>query len=313
MKPKVTILVLCCGAVLLPSALNAQLPYSDPGMTDAANWTVNASALNSSPFDDVANFGVNYTSVLGVPQDPYSSSTTAVQFKINETSGNQAGVSASPTSLSLSGNFVMTFDMWLNYNSGGFTTGSTQVGSYGLATAANQVQWAGVGNGQLFGEITDNGSSTSYRGYNGGSSIGATPFVGGSQSYASAYHTGLFPSVNVPATETALNANEYGSTVAGTVGFQWLQVSVSAINGVVSESINGNPIASYSASTVGPDIFLGMYDINNGSAGVTGIADENFTLFDNVAVTAVVPEPTTCALAILGGSVFLARLRSRKS
>lgn len=70
MKPKVTILVLCCGAVLLPSALNAQLPYSDPGMTDAANWTVNASALNSSPFDDVANFGVNYTSVLGVPQYP---------------------------------------------------------------------------------------------------------------------------------------------------------------------------------------------------------------------------------------------------
>jgi hypothetical protein len=311
MNMKTILFGICCGAALVPAALNAQVVFSDVGMTDAANWTVNASALNSNPFDYVANFGFNYNTVEGVPIDPYSSSTTALQLKINETSGNQAGVSVSPTSFGLSGNFTMTFDMWLNYNSGGFTTGSTQVGSYGITTAANQAQWAGVGNGQLFGEITDNGSSTSYRGYNGGASIGATPFVGGSQSFTSAYHVGLFPSVNVPATETAINANEYGSTVAGTVGFQWLQVSVSDNNNLISESINGNLIASYTASSVGDDIFLGMYDINNGSAGVSGIADENFALFDNLVVT--VPEPTTCTLAVLGGSMLLARLRSRKS
>ena len=312
MNSKATAIGVCFGAALLPSALHAQL-FSDTlqSSSDAANWSINASALNSNPIDYQANFGFDYSTV-GVPQDPnLSGSSTALQLKINETSGNQSGVSVSPTSLSLSGNFTMSFDMWLNYNSGGFTTGSTQVGSYGLTTSATQVQWAGVGNGQLFGEITDNGSSTSYRGYNAAASIGATPFVGGSQSYSSAYHVGLFPSVNVPSAETAVNANEYGSTVAGTVGFQWLKVSVTSQNGTLSESINGNLIASYFPGSVGSDIFLGMYDINSGSAGVSGTADENFALFDNLVVTA--PEPSSIALAILGGAGWLFALRRRKN
>jgi len=312
MNTKITILGVCCGTALLPATLKAQL-FSDVGMTDSANWTVNASPLTTgATIDYVDNFGVSYTSTLGVPQDPNSSSATALQLKINETSGNQAGVSVSPTTLALSGNFSMSFDMWLNYNSGGFTTGSTQVGSYGLTSSASQVQWAGIANGQLFGEITDNGSSTSYRGYNAGASIGATPFTGGSQSYASAYHVGLFPSVNVPAAETALDANEYGGTVAGTVGFRWLQVNVTENNGVLTESIDGNTIASYSAASVGSDLFLGMYDINNGSPGVSGLADQNYALFDNVTVTALpAPEPATAALAVLGGAGLLL-LRRRK-
>ncbi len=290
-NPKTIVLGVFCGMALMPLASNAQAIYSDLGMADAGNWTVNNSfgALNNNPIDYQANFGVNYTSTLGVPQDPYSSSTTALQLKVNETSGNQAGVSVSPTGLTLPGNFAMTFDMWLNYNSGGFTTGSTQVGSYGLTTAANQVQGpSGVGSGQLFGEITDNGSATDYRAYNAGNNMGAGPFPLGQNE--TAYAT-LFPSVAAPAGETALDANQYGSSYAGTISFQWVQVSVTYSNGVLSESINGNLIASYSAGSVGPDIFLGMYDINNGSAGVTGIADENFVLFDNLVITALPSGP----------------------
>lgn len=302
MNSKLIVSGLSFALATMPLAVKAQ--FSDLGMNTPGNWTVNASALNNAnPFDYVANWGVSYTSTLGVPQDPYSSSTTALQLKVNETSANQAGVSVSPNSLSLSGSFTMTFDMWVNYNSGGFTTGSTQVGSYGLTTAANQVQWAGIGNGQLFGEVTDNGSGTYFRGYNNGSSIGAAPFVAGTQTYANAYPQGLFPSVSVPAGETALNANQYGNTVAGTVGFRWLQVNVSYSGGVLSESIDGNLIAAYSAASVGSDIFLGMYDINNGSAGVTGLADQNYVLFNNVQVVAT-PEPGACALTALGGAAL---------
>jgi hypothetical protein len=55
-----------------------------------------------------------------------------------------------------------------------------------------------------------------------------------------------------------------------------------------------------------------MYDINSGSAGVSGLADQNYTLFDDLVVT--IPEPSTCALAVLGGAgLFLARRRSRQS
>ena len=37
-----------------------------------------------------------------------------------------------------------------------------------------------------------------------------------------------------------------------------------------------------------------MYDINNGSAGVTGLADQNYTLFDNLVVTIQNCPPTNC-------------------
>jgi len=315
MKTKISILVVLCGIVLIPSALNAQVVFSDLNMSTPGNWTVNNSfgALNANPIDYQANFGVSYTSALGVPQDPYSSSTTALQLKVNETSANQAGVSASPTSLLLSGAFTMTFDMWWNYNSGGFTAGSSQIGAYGLTTAYNQVQGpSGVGSGQLFGVLTDNGSSTAYRGYNGGTALPVAAYAAGSQSSANAYYTALFPSMSVPATETALDANQSGSSAAGTPSFRWVQVNVTYSGGILSESLNGTLIASYTIASVGPDIFLGMFDINSSGAGVTGLADQNYTLFDNVVVTQI-PEPASCALGILGGAgLFLIRRRSRK-
>src|SRR5262249_30802923 len=62
---------------LWPSALNAQI-FSDLYMTDPGHWYVNASQLTpGTPFDYRANWGVTYTASLGVPQDPYSISTTA--------------------------------------------------------------------------------------------------------------------------------------------------------------------------------------------------------------------------------------------
>jgi len=312
MKPTIRVLSVLCGMALIPSVLNAQVVFSDLNMSTPGSWTVNNSfgALNANPIDYQANFGISYTSTLGVPQDPYSSSTTALQLKVNETSANQASVSASPTSLLLSGAFTMTFDMWWNYNSGGFTAGSSQIGAYGLTTAYNQVQGpSGVGSGQLFGVLTDNGSSTAYRGYNAGSAIPLAAYAGGSQNSSAAYYTALFPSMSVPATETTLDANQSGSTAAGTPSFRWVQVAVTYSGGVLSESLNGTLIASYTTASIDPDIFLGMYDINSGSAGVSGLADQNYVLFDNLVVTQV-PEPTTCALAVLGGfGLFLARRR----
>ena len=72
MNPNTIVLGVFCGMVLMPSALTAQVIYSDPGMADAVNWTVNDSfgALNNYPIDYQATFGVAYTSTLGVPRIP---------------------------------------------------------------------------------------------------------------------------------------------------------------------------------------------------------------------------------------------------
>jgi NHL repeat-containing protein len=279
--------------LLSPSALNAQV-FSDLSMTDPGNWNVNASQVSPpTPFDFVTNWGVSYTSALGVPQDPYSASTTALQLKVNQTSGEQDGVSVSPVSLVLSNSFVMTFDMWLNYDSGAVTNNSTEVGSYGIASNSTTATWAGVGNGQLFGEVTDLGSIVDYQGYNNGFSIGVTNFVADNQNDTNSYYQGLFPAVPVPSGETALDTNQYGFSYGGSISFQWVKVNVTYIGGVLSESINGHLIASYATASVGSDIFLGMYDINNGSAGTNGLADQNYTLFCNVQVEPVSAIPST--------------------
>lgn len=308
MKAKNIVLGACATLAVLPSALQAQSLFSDTlqSAADAANWNINHSGS-----DYQAVFGFNYSTV-GIPQDPWlSGSSTALKFQVNQTAGVQQGITVSPIGQSFTGNYTMSFDLFCNYIIAG--TGSTQIANYGIGTSGTTPIWSGNNDGLEFGNILDNGSGTSYRGYLLGTSIGATPFVGGSQSYASAYHAGLFPSVSIPAGETAIYPSETGSSVAGTISFQWVQVSIAVFNGLATESINGNLIATninVSALTHS-DIFLGLYDSNNGSANT--IPDLNFALFDNVNVVAT-PEPATCALAVLGGAgMFLARRRSRKA
>src|SRR5580698_6774974 len=107
MKFKIIISAIMIAAIWLWRSTSEAQNFSDLTMTDPVNWNVNASPLTpSTPFDYQANWGVNYASALGVPQDPYCISTTALQLKVNETSGEQAGVSVSPIYLQLSTNFV---------------------------------------------------------------------------------------------------------------------------------------------------------------------------------------------------------------
>ena len=90
------------------------------------------------------------------------------------------------------------------------------------------------------------------------------------------------------------------------------RLTVTYAGGVLSESLNGNLIASYSTAAVGPDIFLGMYDINGGSAGVTGLADQNYVLFDNLVVTGSGANQLRPGNFGRGG-IILVRRRSRKA
>jgi hypothetical protein len=309
MKSKTIILGACTAAAMLPSVLNAQtVLFSDTLQNSVdSNWTINHSGS-----DFQAVFGYDYSAV-GVPQDPFytGAGTYALKFQVNQTAGVLQGVTASPTGLGFLGNYTMTFDLFCNYIFDG--TGSTQVANFGVGTSGTTAVWSVNNDGLELGTILDHGSSTSYRGYLKGTSIGSTPFVGGSQSYASTYHTGLFPSVAVPPAEVALYPSQTGSSTAGTISYQWVQVSLTVSDNIVNEYINGNLIATNLdiSSLTSSNIFIGLYDTSAGSANAN--PDLNFALFSNLTVTSV-PEPTTFALAGLGLSgLFLARRRSRKS
>ena len=64
----------CPFMVIVPTNNYNQLVFSDLTMSDPGNWTSNNSygTLNNNPIDNQVNWGVGYTSALGVPQDPYS-------------------------------------------------------------------------------------------------------------------------------------------------------------------------------------------------------------------------------------------------
>ena len=295
MKPNTIIPIIFSAMVLLlPSASYAQA-FTDLNMNDPGNWNVNTGPFAlSNPFDYDATWGVSYTSSLGVPQDPYSTSTTALQLKVNQTNSSGAGVSVSPANLVLTNNFVMTFDMWLNYDSGAFTNASTQVGTCGLVENSTTAIWgAGDGDagGLLFGEVTDDGSLVDYLAYNLVNPVTNTYFAAGDQNETNAYYTGLFPSVAIPSGETALDANQSGYSYPGTVSFQWVKVNVTYDNGTLFESINGHLICSYptvfdfwTPGIYSADIFLGLNDPNDLSSGTNGLADQNYALFCNVQV-----------------------------
>jgi hypothetical protein len=71
--------------------------------------------------------------------------------------------------------------------------------------------------------------------------------------------------------------------------------------GIIDEGCSRKGIITPSLFSGTLIFFLkGMYDINNGSANTanTGLADENFALFNNAVVTQI-PEPAMGALAFL--------------
>ena len=86
-----------------------------PDVNDASAWTV------VKDDDSMIDFGWDY-GVLGIPPAPGSSDTTGIRMAANIVGPNAAMISASPTDVSLSGEYSMSFDFWINYNSSGGTT-----------------------------------------------------------------------------------------------------------------------------------------------------------------------------------------------
>lgn len=272
--------ILAAGAWLAAPVLSSaqtQVYFENFDEDTSANWTVNTTAGG----DNRADLYFDYSTV-GIPPAPNSTNgtTRGLKLQANLTPGVQAfpsGVSASPNSFSITENFEMHWDMWINYNGplNGGGSGSTQIAGGGYGTAGTSVNVAGSGiDAIIIGASGDGGTASDYRVYSPGKAVsyqdgqyvlgggfygaGFTDFRpgitnsgfvyagdNGSRNNSANYYSTNFPGgVTAPAAQVALYPQQTGSTAAGTAGFKWRDVSIRKVANIVTYRIDGVLIAT---------------------------------------------------------------------
>jgi len=338
MKTKIRVLGVLCGIALTPSALNAQVIYSDGfnSTLDAANYNVFITPGATGPSSD-ATFGYDY-SALGIPVAPHTTDATTLGLRLRvdnlqSSVGTVVGaVEVATKTLSLPSQYVLSADVWGNYIGGTSIAASGVNGSTGAAmgvgTSGTSLQYIAANDGLLAETFHDNGGGANgqYRVYVDNTSPRPTPvnslYYAAGTSATSASYTDPYYSFLTSQTAPALQATTYpatqgGSTPAGIIGFAWHTMTITQDGVNLSWAIDGHTIATVPDTALtfgGSQVSLGMDD-----SGLTGSSAANNQLlnadiWDNLTVTAV-PEPVTGSLGILGGAglLLLARRRTRKA
>jgi hypothetical protein len=203
------------------------------------------------------------------------------------------------------------------------------VGNTGLASGASM---DGIG----FATTGDGGIGSDYRVYpksgtistaaSGVYAAGTANDVNGitPQGNANLYYQGIATLAphSAPAIQLTLSTAEYsgdaantqaGQTQIGAFGFAWHKVDITKDGNSVSWTIDDTAIATIDASGLGAlggnNIALGDSDVN---ASTTRHPSLLFSVYDNLVVTDVVPEPSVVALAGIGLTVLLGFARRRR-
>ncbi|MSU58800.1 MAG: hypothetical protein EXS35_11640 [Pedosphaera sp.] len=262
----------------------------------AANWDLFWGAGNG-----VSDFTTNWVYDYGaakyvaggvtnfIPPAPNSGGTThglKITVNKNNATAATAGVSLYPRNVTMSNDYCLRFDMWINYNGGaGGGSGSTEYGSFGLNHAGDKVNWttaATASDGFWFAVDGEGGSGGSdYRCFLGNGAAAPTQlsFAAGGlaasgatgDGVGDAFYRSLFPSQTY---ETA-----------GVPGKHWVQGEVSQIGSLITWQLNGVVVAQRTNTSgyTGGKPMIGYFDPYT---SIANPAADNFVLFDNVRVLA---------------------------
>gem|GEM_PF-2283788 len=258
----------------------------DFNIDSSAHWTLRTAGQTRT------TFAYDY-SVDGIPPAPRGAGTRGLKLEANMTQGFVSAVTASPNDRFFAGEYVLTFDMWMNANgpfpAGG--TGSTEFISAGIGYNGVAVNNTGLtGSGGWFAVSSEGGATRDYRVHkNGAEQLPATgQFLAGT--YASAnnnsdpYYLVRFPAINVPLAvplQTAAYPQQTGTTAAGAVAFAWRDVTITVASNTAQWEIDGHVIATLTTTSgdfpLAGNISLGYVDpfvsISNNAALSFGIID----------------------------------------
>lgn len=284
-------------AVVRVKSSDFPLLFSDEFNTNsAANWNIFWGAANGVP-DFTVDFAFDYgvipytfngvTALIPPAPNSLDGSTLGVRLAVNRDAiATNAAVNLYPKNFSVSGNFVLKFDLWINYPgnaAGAGSSGSTQHGLFGINHLGTNVNWAPTtapaSDGLWFAAAGEGGDTRDYRAYVGnpnGTQIELTSSGGGltaSNNIASIYQN-AFPAARF---ETA-----------GAPGKNWVEVELRQTNNIILWIMDGTVIAlrtNTSAFTSG-NIMLGLMDV---FPSIAAPARDSFVLFDNVRVENLAP------------------------
>jgi Calx-beta domain len=316
----------------LPSQAQTQVYFEDFEVDHRldATWVT-----NSTGGSNVADLYFDYSTV-GIPPAPHSVGGTTRGLKLQAnldvpTQVFPSGITVSPNGFSITENFEMRFDSWLNYNGptgGGVNgNGSTQIGGAGYGTAGTSAQVAGSGFDSVVVAYSGDGSGTAfdYRVYapnhsssyqdadhviTGDLTSPLVYFAGTRNNSASTYYTTNFPSVSPPPAQTNLYPQQVLTTQAGSQAFKWHDVSLKKVANRITYTIDGHLIATADARDAGTlggfNILFTHFDINPSASTDPNAPALAFSLFDNIRITnfpTVVSVEATTAAAYEAGPI----------
>jgi len=297
------------GVLLVAVPAYGSLYTQDFEIDSTASWTV-----NNGPSDAAADFFFDY-STIGIPAAPGGPGTRGMKLQANLTNGIFGGMSVSPTGQNFTGDYVVEFDWWANFNGPfpGGGSGSTNLSTFGIGTAGVAPQWpGGVQDSVWFAGTGDGGSSADWRAY---SSAAPTSYPDGSPVYpfttrdnTNPYFAG-FGGNAAPAAQLVLFPQQTGITAVGSGGMEWHQVQFTKAGTTATWHVDALLMATIDLNTVilgGGNILFGHSDVNGTSSTDPNDAALLLTLIDNVNV---IPEPGSLTLLALAGLLALRRSR----
>jgi len=287
-------------AVLQVRTTDFPLLFSDDFDTDTStNWNIFWGAANGIP-DYTVDFAFEYgatpytfngvTALIPPAPNSPDGSTRGLKLTVNNNDAlaATAAVNLYPKTFSVSNNFALKFDLWMNYpgNLAGLNaTGTTQFAQCGINHAGTNVNWAApsasASDGVWFAVDGEGGTSADYRAYVGnpvGTPIDLSGNPGASglatTNSTAAFFQTLFPSPNF---ETP-----------GSPGKNWVEVEIRQTNNVVVWLMNGVVVAqrTNTSAFISGNIMLGLMDV---FSSIANPARDCFVLFDNVRVENLAP------------------------